>query len=253
MTTQNKYEPILFCILLTALLLVAGCSQEPQNAIPQQGRAQNQRIYTESELNQLISSGMSQNQITNAFGPPRSTIEISEGVVRMVYLFPLNPQRSGLQLAGFSVFLKDGTVVKWLPDMGESHMSFQGRQTKPSAKELPFKLFVETDSLTNFVSVIESRGSADGFGLNMTPDLVVAAQVFAGKSGDESPDEQTVILVVSEGDVSAFSKLTKNNLGKKLLVMYRDKFVAAPTISGSVASRQLQFTVKDSVVEVLGQ
>ena len=78
--------------------------------------------------------------------------------------------------------------------------------------------------------------------------MSVFHQLFAGNSGSDRPGEQTVILVLNDQDASKLKALTENNLGKRTLLVCRNKVIAAPMISVPITSKQFMFTVKDSGV-----
>ncbi|NOS72452.1 MAG: hypothetical protein HOP33_21335 [Verrucomicrobia bacterium] len=237
-------------ILLFALAAFAvGCGQksnEPQSKVTSNAT----KVYSEVELNKLIVPGMSIAEVTNTFGIPASEIPVNEKVLIFMYSFPFETvvREGGLRLTGFDVNFRDGKVVDWSPVMGESRKSFQAGESQDSSGDKNFQIFLATDGLTNVLNKVESEGSADASDLKTAPDMTFTAKIFSGKSGSERPGEQTVILVVSEQDVSKLKELSENSFGKRLLIVCRNRVIAAPTISAPLASRQLLFTVKDSRV-----
>ena len=151
-------------------------------------------------------------------------------------------------MTGFDVHFNDGKVVTWSPMMGESKETVRAGGTQSSFGEQSFQVFLATGSLTNVATTVDAEGSADASDLKASPDMTFKAKVFAGNSGSERPGEQTVILVVSEQDASKLKSLSEDNFGKRLLVVCRNKVIAAPAILAPLASRQLMLTVKNSVV-----
>jgi hypothetical protein len=236
-------------VLLFALTLTNGCgkhSSESQSQVTSNAT----RVYTKAELDKFILPGMSISEVTNMFGIPASQIQVKENVVILMYSFPFETvvREGGLRLTGFDVHTRDGKVVDWSPIMSESRKTFQGGEPQGSFGEQSFQIFLATDSLTDLMKAVESEGSAEASGLKASPDLAFKAKVFAGKNGNGRLGEQTVILVVSDQDASKLKDLTENNFGKRLLIVCRNKVIAAPAISAPLASRQLLFTVKDSSV-----
>ena len=146
-------------------------------------------------------------------------------------------------MAGFSVYLTDGKVVKWSPIMEESR-AIQVAGARASPEEQSFQLFLATDSLTNLANKVDSDGRADATDLRDRPNLMFSAKVLVGRNGNEPPGEQTVILVLSEQDASRLRDLTENHFGKRLVIVYRKQAIAAPVISSSITSRQLMFVIK---------
>jgi hypothetical protein len=133
--------------------------------------------------------------------------------------------------------------------MGESITTFQASGTPASFGEQSFQLFLAAGGLTNIVTSINSEGSADASNLKVPPDLTLKAKVSAWNSGNQRrPDEQIVMLVVSEKDAAKLKGLSEDNFGKRLLIVCRNKAIAAPTLSVPLVSTQLTFTVKNSAV-----
>lgn len=235
-----------FPVLLVALALTVGCRRESPTNLP---TASSTKVYTEVELNKLITSGMSAEEVTNKFGSPASMIEIDEDTVLLTYSFPLEPHKQALHLAGFSIYVKHGNVVKWTPIMEESRPTYQAGGPQGLFGEQSFQVFLATGNLTNLAATVDAEGSADVGDLKATPDMVFKAKVFSGRSGSERSGEQTVILVVSDLDAVKLKGLTEANFGKRLLIVWRNKVIAAPAISAPLASGQLLFTVKSSVLD----
>ena len=236
----------LFLVLLVFSVLIVGCRRESTDQL-QTGK-QSVHLYTEAELNNLISTGMSTAEVTNKFGAPDLAEKMGQNTVLLLYSFPIQPQEIGWHLSGFTVYIKDGNVAKWSPTMRETRQMFQGGDSSSSVGGQSFQLFLATDSRSNIVNTIDSQGNADSSVLTGSADLAFKAKLFTGNSGDEKPGEQTVVLVLSEQDASKLNDLTKDNVGKRLLIVSRDKVVAAPIIVEAANSRQLMFTTKGSNV-----
>lgn len=234
-----------FPAYLVALALVVGCHRESSGDF-QSGHSA--RLYAEDELNELIAPGMSAIEVTNKFGAPSSTTEVSQDTVLLTYSFPLAPQRQRPHLAGFSIYIKSGNVIKWSPIMEESRQTSQAGSLEGSSGELAFQVFLATGNLTSLATTFDAEGFADVRGLKDSPDMAFKAKVFVGNNGSERLGEQTVILVVSDQDAAKLKSLSENNFGKRLLIVCRDRVIAAPAISAPLASRQLMFTLKKSVV-----
>jgi hypothetical protein len=243
-------QKIISIALLVALASSLSCrrsSSEPQFPIDQ---SQATKVYSEAELDKLISPGISITDVTNKFGLPGSAIKVSETMILLTYMFPfeVKTHEEGPYLTGFGIDIKDGRVVRWSPVTGMTGKTLDSGGSQSSFGEKPFEIFLVTDSLTNVVNTVESEGIADASSLKASPDMTFKAKVFAGNSGGERSGEQTVILVVSEQDSSKLKDLSENNFGKRLLIVCRNHVIAAPVITAPLASRQLQFTVKDSRV-----
>lgn len=239
-----KLNPVYFLIL--ALAFLAGCGQESRTG--QKAGRREAKSYSEAELSNLITEGMSLEKVFEQFGPPASEHQIDQDTVMMVYSFPLAPMQKGIYLAGFSIYVKNRSVVKWSPIMEETRQSTLSGGTQGQFGDRLFQIFIASDTLSNVVNAVDSQGSADASALKAHSDLTFKAKVFAGVSGSERQGEQTVILVLGAQDAEKLQSLTETNFGKRILIVLENKVIAAPVISAPIASRQFMFTVKDASV-----
>ena len=253
MTIQMKATGngiLLSCnVCLLVLALVVGCgenSEQPQSAIP----AGATRPYTKAELDRLIVPGMEMGEVTNVFGPPASRLQTSEHAFRLRYAFPIETviQEGGPRMTGFNVHFKEGKVVIWSPIMGDSIPlgGFQPGGSQGTFGEQSFQLFLATGGLTNVATTVDAEGSANASDLKASPDMAFKAKVFVESSGSERSGKQTVTLFVSDQDAAKLMGLSEDNFGKRLLIVCRNKVIAAPTISVPLVSKQFTFTVKNA-------
>ncbi|HKW29163.1 MAG TPA: hypothetical protein VJT54_07500, partial [Verrucomicrobiae bacterium] len=147
-------------------------------------------------------------------------------------------------LDGFGVTLRDGRVLRWSPIMTESYPMFQGSQIQASLGEETFELLIQTDDYTNLLKTLDSPGSVDVSSLKISPAIVFKAQVYV-ESGDESATNNSLMLIIGDKDVPKLGKLTENNFGKRMLIIWRNKLIAAPSISMPLNSNKFHFPVKD--------
>lgn len=239
----------LFLLVLISVTSSMGCNRKSTEAQIAVNPYQAAKIYTETELNTLITPGMSMAEVTNKFGLPGSAVKVTENLIYLTYMFPFDVGRTqGTYMTGFGIDVKDGRVIRWSPVTGMIGKTIEGGGSQDSFGEQSFQIILATDSLSNVVNTVNSQGSADASALNVSPDMVFKAKVFAGNSDSEHPGEQTVILVVSDQDASKLKDLTQNNFGKRMLIICQNTVIAAPTIAVPIASKQFMFTVKDSRV-----
>lgn len=236
--------------VIAASILAGGCQRQASDG-PQAARSN--RTYTENELNKLITPGMSAAEVTNKFGPPASEIEVTKGTFLLTYSFPFDPNNHALHLVGFSIHVKNGNVIRWSPDMGESSPPaiIQAAGSQSSLGEQSFQVFLATDNLSNVAKTVDAVGSADATDLNSTPAATFKAEVSVGSTGNERPGEQTVTLTLNDQDVAVLKRLSEDNFGKRLLVVCRNKVIAAPAISTPLISRQLTFTANGAALNTL--
>ncbi len=159
---------------------------------------------------------MSIADVTNRFGPPGSAVRVGEDKLMLTYMFPFEARQvRGPYRTGFGIDVKDGHVVRWSPITGMTGNPASAGGSQGSFGEHSFPIFLAADCLSKLVNTVESQG---------------------------------IILIVSDEDASKLRELTENNFGKRLLIVCRNRVIAAPAISAPLASRQLMFTVKNSAV-----
>jgi hypothetical protein len=248
LTPSRIMKSGLVLAVLGLLISVIGCNRNQTR--PNQNGPHITKAYAEADLANLIKPGMSMADITNEFGHPGGEISLSDEAQLFTYMFPLQTRNpgEGPHLTGFSVDIKNGHVISWSPITGMTGGAIQPGSSQGSFGEQLFELFIVNDNLTNIVNAVESKGSVDMSDLNIAPDFGFGATVFAGDSTSGRPGEKSVILVMANQDVPMLKKLTENNFGKRFLIVCRHKVIAAPVISGPVASSQLLFTVQNGKV-----
>lgn len=231
------------------LACATGCNRESGKSPITVDPSRAAKVYTEAELNSLIAPGMSIAEVTNKVGLPGSAVKLGDDLVLLTYMFPFDPKNEqGPYLTGFGIDIKEGRVVRWSPVTGMTGNAVEAGGSQGSFGEQSFQVFLAAGNLTNVATTVDAEGSADASDLKVSPDIAFKAKVFAGSSGSERPGEQTVILVVSDQDAAKLKGLTEDNFGKSLLIVCRNRVIAAPAISAPLASRQLMFTVKNSAV-----
>ena len=229
------------------LVLAMGCSQSSKQSSGMVDPYTPTRYYSESQLSNLIVSGMTVADVTNMFGLPGASVKINSERTILLYTFRFGEKHDD-NLTGFSVDTKDLHVVRWAPIKGSSRSAssiFNNEGPQQPLGEQSFRVFVANGNLTNLANLVDSKGSADASDLEASPGMAFNAKAFVGSVNGGHPDKKAVLLFVSEQDASKLKGLTENNLGKRLLIVIRNQVVAAPVISVPLASTQIEFTVKD--------
>jgi hypothetical protein len=248
---MNKIVPMLLALI--TLVFVAGCNQrsvKPKSGVDSTAPT---KVYTEAELDKLIVVGMTLSEVTNMFGLPGSVVKDGDSRLFLDYMFRFDENRVGM--SGFGVDFKDGHVVRWSPVIQGAGYALQSGVPQGALGERSFEVLLAIDNLTNLVNTIASQGSANATDLRGSHETSFKAKVFAGNSDEGRTGEYTIILVVSDQDASILKNFTENNVGKRLLIVYRNKVIAAPLISVPFASRQVKFTVKDAnvLIDLIGK
>jgi hypothetical protein len=226
--------------VLFLLVLASGCHQKQEpNYV---------RIYGKAELDALIKPDMTVAEITNTFGSSGLEMEgMEQDSTTITYLFSPEAIRNekGLHLAGFDVNIRNGRAVGWSAIDTESFNQFPSPTSKEETTigEENFKLFIQTDFLTNALSNLDSGVVVNESDLKISPDMVFKAQVSVS---DDSDTNKTVLLIIDNQQVPQLKTLTENNFGKRMLVVCRGKVIAAPSIVMPLDSNKLLLKVKDA-------
>jgi len=236
---------IYFLSVVIGFALLAGCSQ--QSVKPQSGvdPATATKNYTEAELDKLITEGMTLAEVTNVFGLPGSENKVDDNIILLNYMFRFDENRVGM--SGFSIDLKNERVVRWTPIIQGEGYAKQGGVPQGALGEHSFNVYLGIGSMTNYVNAIDAKEVSSAGNFKAEPDASFTAKVFAGNSA-RIAGEYDIILVVGEDGVPKLNELIESNMGKRLLISWHNKIIAAPLISTRLVSRQFEFTVKDANV-----
>jgi len=238
---------ILLLVFFFHILWTTGCRENRNQDQPQLNSA-SAEVYTEVELRNLITEGMSMSEVKNRFGIPDSEIPTGNMTV-LLYSFSSLPTQGESHLAGFKVQMKEGKVVRWSPITRSSHRMFQTpqeSQSEISYGKRTFELFTIASALTNVLKSFESRGSEATGNLETTPDLILQAEAFAGTINRKSSTNVSVRLLIGSQDIPRLKAFTEKNAGKRILIVIDKKVFAAPLVTAPVTSDQFQFTTKHS-------
>lgn len=115
------------------LLLAYGCRRQSLSVNIPIGH-QDSKIYSETELEKLITRGMSAEDVIKNFGKAGSVVEFNPDESVLIYSFPIQPQKTAMHLGGFKIHIKNGVVLEWSPIMQESRQSFPGSGNKSSSE-----------------------------------------------------------------------------------------------------------------------
>lgn len=245
----RKSSLVTFCRLVSAILavstLIIGCSKRSNDG-PEGRPPKSLKKYSVAELNQIITTGMPAEDVTNAFGVPGTANRISESAVLLTYRFPHTSGEEALHVAGFSIVLQAGRVTQWSPIHQKSVRRKPPAGVGGSKGNKTIQLFVATDNRSPLVDAVRLQGYAAASELNGSADLTFSAKMFAGDAETKRPGEKTVILLLDSLDASKLRNLTETNVGRRLLVVCKSNVIAAPLISAPFVGGQVQFTAKGS-------
>jgi hypothetical protein len=208
--------------------------------------------YTQSDLEKMIVPGMSITEVTNKLGSPGSAIPVSSNTLMLIYSLPIEETQSEVHFAGLNIYIKDGKVDRWHPITSESRKTPDpsGRSQRPPA-EKTFEVFLVTEPLTNLFKAFQAEGSASTAGLQSAPDLRFKAKVLDGGATAPGSDERFMTLVVNDADAVKVRALTEANFGKRILVAWRNRVIAAPVIREPITSNQFRIRTRDPLRDLL--
>ncbi len=234
------------------LLLSAGCNrplQPSRHSVPDGAI----RRYTEAELNELLVPGMALSEVTNTLGLPGAKMQMDENTYLITYLFPVREilEETKEQMLGFDMYFRDDKLIRWVPIMvGAPEIISAGGAVTPYNRQ-SIRLYLENDDLAHLVTTVDTTGSADIHDLNVPPALSVRATVLVESAGSGGPDELTLTLILSKKDAEGLKKLSAANLGKRLLVVWENRIIAAPQIMEPLATEKVMFRVKRAALSGL--
>lgn len=241
----NVMSRFFLSVIVGLWLICLGCHKSQANY----NQTLTHKIYSQNDLENLIQTGMDSSNVIARFGYPQATMWINSHLLVETYIFPLELTRTekGMHLDGFSVYIKSGKVARWSPIDTESFKMSQSDESHPliSFGECRFELFIETDGLSNALASVDSVGSVDTRNILAPPNLVIKAQVYVDES---SPTNRNVFLTLRNQDVPKLKDLTERNFGKRMLIVYNDKGIAAPRIAVPLASSKFSFLISDTNV-----
>jgi hypothetical protein len=242
-------------LTLTILFIFASCRPKGANVESKNGNAETidskaQEIERKGReyLQPLLHVGESPADLVRRFGNPVDKHVISSNEVCLSFSFSdRNQAAENAGVGGFDAFFVSNRLSHWRPSYRDPAFSASppGHPLFTSDKEL-FKLFVETDSLKNSLEALDSKGSADASDLKVPPDLVFEAKVIVGNYTSQTKTNKMMFLTINDQDVPKMENLTKNNVGKRMLIVCRGEVISAPVIMMPIASNKFQFQVQDS-------
>jgi preprotein translocase subunit SecD len=75
---------------------------------------------------------------------------------------------------------------------------------------------------------------------------VFEAKVIVGNYTSQTKTNKMMFLTINDQDVPKMENLTKNNVGKRMLIVCRGEVISAPVIMMPIASNKFQVQVQDS-------
>src|ERR1035438_2831561 len=205
-------------------------------------------------LQPLLHVGESPSNLVARFGNPVAEHVISSdeacysNEVCLSFSFSdRNQATENAGVGGFDAFFVSNRLSHWRPSYRDPAFSASPPEHPffTSDKET-FKVFVETDGLNNFLEAFDSKGSADENDIKVPPDLAFEAKVIVGNATSQTKTNKMMFLTINDQDVPKMENLTKNNVGKRMLIVCRGKVISAPVIMMPIASNKFQFQVQDS-------
>lgn len=236
--------------LLTLIVLVSfsACRTKAADVESTNGKSETIKSKAQEYLQPLLHVGESPADLVGRFGDPVAENVISSNAVCLSFSFSdRNQAAENAGVGGFDAFFVSNHLSHWRPTYRDPMFSASPPKHPffTSDKET-FKLFVETDSLNNFLEAFDSKGSADASDLKISPDLVFEAKVIVGNDASPTKTNKTMFLTINDQDIPKMKSLTQNNIGKRMLIVCRGEVIAAPVINMAIDSNKLLFPVKNA-------
>jgi len=226
---------------------------------------QRPRSFTEEEVKQFIQPGMSKSEIIQHFGKPSFEDDGGNGTTALNYL---NPEETPGRLreyefSGFEVFVRGEKVVRWSAMHSSTRVYNPGERLRPPSKtgqltdadisttsgvpNVSFHIVSETNT-SESIYIDTSNLPRLGY-ISRKPDLLVTEieSLSRGKTTSirhgKQVDTPTLAIGLTAKDAIILGKLTKDNLGKQMLVMIAGKPIVAPFIHGIIDTGHLLLKV----------
>jgi hypothetical protein len=199
-------------------------------------------------LQPLLHVGESPADLVAQYGNPVDKHVISSNEVCLSFSFSdRNQAAENSGVGGFDAFFVSNRLSHWRPIYQDPPIKIFPLEPPifTSDKET-FKLFIETDSQNKFLEAFDSKGSADENDLKIPPNLAFEAKVSVGNATSQTKTNKMMFLTINDQDVPKMENLTRNNVGKRMLIVCRGKIISAPVIMMPIASNKFQFQVQDS-------
>jgi len=223
-------------ILITAFAAaaLAGCS--PQ----QSGKG----FPSEAALEQLVHPGMRYSELVKAVGKP--SFEDAQNELKVLtYIAPVSnvpPRRDGW--AGFEVVLRDEKVLKWMPILagvpgGSAQPPSPSAETSVVAREekIPLKVFVVSDGQVADGRQIEIPLAGQIGQISKMPQMIITNLVSLEPLGE--PSNPGFVIQLQASDAKALEKLTSENVGKHLALVFGSRIVAAPLVTQPLSTGKI--------------
>ena len=223
------------------------------------------RFHTEESLTNQIRVGMSKDALISVLGSPRKTSRSEGGDVRFYYSFetPEVPGPRRYVVTGISVYLRDDKVTRWVPsEHGTIGGDKEGNQPiRIPPKRSPTSQVASNSYLTFWVVSDRQIEGGRYIDTELMPklgfiakepslrilrlkELLQEREAIRTVENNESEKLLLEVGLVLE-DAMAFEKLTKENQGKKLLIMVGETPVMDATIFVVISKGQFKLLPKD--------
>lgn len=218
---------------------------------------------TESAVSNVVKVGVSRQVVTNAFGEPSSHVTTPDGTVVEFYDVDLGNRAVEWEnkYSGFEIFYKYGRVSAWAPTYSSRYISGVNDQpvtdtnllnppgSKPnstnSAAEIEFSVVNDTP-LSGTVYMDTPRFPNLGY-VPVKPDLKVrrlqSVELMIDKkaNGNEEKAYEVAITLLSK-DAETFSKITAQNIARRMLLSVDRNPVRAPRIISPIKNAAMVIT-----------
>jgi hypothetical protein len=185
------------------------------------------RIYTETELDELLRVGMADTDVVDIFGKPSMTNE-QEGAARVTLSYSLAPEKmpleAGMHNNGFTAHIFDGSLKAWTLNYSTATRPPKYAVTEPHVLEIkpPAIDFSQADA--DFVAYIEGIEIANPHQTLNSSDagalMTMVAQVYEivrlEPSGDSSIRENCDVLEILAYNIPEVASLCDSNSSKSV-------------------------------------
>lgn len=246
-----KTKLILKQCALLVLIMCASCDRS-HNGRATDRRPSYSRTYSEQEVKQKLTLGMSRESLTNTFGAP--TFEDLQGEDIVLSYLSDDEKESGYRFTGFTVLTRTNTVIKWSPIYAGVRSAATKESTSssppvpnPTARAATHPLafyVVRHQSFPGSTQIDTPEFPALGY-ISAGPQLQVTRLVSA--TWRDQGSQPTIEMTLTDDDAVALRKLTEESLNEKLLVASGNSLVEAIQVWEPIVTKTIRLSSTNQV------
>lgn len=266
----DRHALVPIVTLLGCLVLFSGCKRSADEAAaPASSQSASKfRALNRDELARELKTGISREDVFKILGNPGSDLQLDETYSRLDYFYTssvITKTRSDA-IAGVTVFLERGRLLRWSPILGPPEISEEpveiGRSAAPAAglpndKDVPLlSCWLVHDSPVTGGRFIDTPrfpklghiGPVAALTISNLVSTRAAREIIKGDGNGVDFTNYVVHLAWSPSDALGFARLCSENIGRSIFITVGNKEVSVQKIRFIIASENLSLPVESEAV-----